>query len=182
MPEAMEFDHKEVPPDMLFKLDEAKREEAASLESSDVTNPFASAPSPEFSPVKEVVTEMMSHWALDSDPMELSQDAKQKNDPKGANSKDLDDKLSIKGGMTADFVPDSAGPATDVGMPETKPIGGNDFGGGGGGGSGGGNDDFFEIDVWQRRRRGGVVGEDDPVEEVDEPVVEESSETETSKQ
>ena len=181
MPEAMEFDQKQVPPDMLFKLDEAKREEAASLESSDATNPFASAPSPEFSPVKEVVTEMMSHWALDSDPMELSQDAKQKNDPKGHNTKDLDDKLSIKGGMTADFVPDSAGPATDVGMPETKPIGGNDFGGGGGGG-GGGNDDFFEIDVWQRRRRGGVVGEADPGDEIEEPVVEESSEHESTKE
>lgn len=139
MPYTMQFDQKEVPPELLYKVEQAKNEERTLTESSDAANPAPNIPNPDYSPVKEVVVDIMSHWAADDVEVKNAlvdvdrQQLKEKN-------QDLEDKASIKTGFTGDFVPDSAGPATDVGMPEKKPVGGKNLGGGddGGGGDGGG--------------------------------------------
>lgn len=181
MPYTMEFDQKQLPPELLYKLEEAKTDEARNLEPTDATNPFPSAPQPEYSPVKGVVEEMMSHWAVDADVnLERNPEALNQSLEKGKANKDLDDKLSIKSGIAADFVPDSAGPATDVGMPEAKKAG-NEFGGEGGGDGGGDiGDDWMDVDMWRRKRRS-PDGDEAPVEE--EPIVEEpETESESTKE
>jgi hypothetical protein len=151
MPATMAFDHKELPPELLYKLEEAKTDERRMLEPSDATSQYPTLPDPEHSPIKGAVAEVMSHWATDDEEVKnVFTDATYQELKGKFGTQDLDDNLLMKSGMTADFVPDSAGPTADVGMPETKPLGGNllgDGGGGGAGGDGGGAaDDWFPGD------------------------------------
>ncbi len=127
--------------------DESNKIEAAQVEQADDEHldlgtqaPAEVAPGP--APVSKAVGEIMSHWAeaADSDvdqkmqqPTPAAAKAKLEEENKG------DEITEFKTGMAQDFVADSAGPAADIGMPEVKPFGGNDFGGGDGGGDVGGD-------------------------------------------
>ncbi len=178
MPDTMAFDQKHLPPELLFKLEEAKADERRNLEPTDAANPFPSPPMPEFSPVKEVVEEMMAHWAADSDTDSLLVNGKDQRD----RNEDLEDKTTTKTGITADFDPDSAGQTHEPGEPDVKPIGGTALGGGGGGGDGDGASagDDWDINLWRRRRSSGVLEDDVPADEEEAPVVDETSEEETT--
>jgi hypothetical protein len=192
MPYTMEFDQKHVPGDLLYKLEEAKREEVDSMYAD--ANAGPSFPASGQSPVGEVAAEIFAHLADDGDfqhnmPEDARSDLKDKKNSKN----DLDDRAKPKDGMRGDFMADSEGPvaAADVGKPEkVTPAWDRDIGGGGGGGSGGaggdggagpgGGDDYFEVDAWRRKRRSGEIDEGEGEVEEETPV-EEGPESEHNK-
>jgi len=89
-------------------------------------------------PVAEMVKQIVSHWAEED--FQAGRDKVGRDDPEKAFEAPLktDAFPTFTSGMQQDFVADSAGPVADIGMPETRPIGGTELGGGGGGGDGGG--------------------------------------------